>query len=659
MIPQETVNLILDTARIEDVVSDFVTLKRRGASFVACCPFHNEKTPSFYVTPSKGIFKCFGCGKAGNAVGFVMEHEHMSYVEALKYLAAKYHIEVVEKEETPEEIAARQHSESLMLVSEFAQKFFVSNMDTDEGRSVARAYCRARGLDEDTVAKFGIGWASSGRTSLTDAALAAGFKAEYLIDASLSVRYDDGRIVDRFNERLMFPIHSLSGRVVAFSGRTLKSDGSVAKYVNSSETEIYVKGKSLFGIALSKSEIAKQNRCYLAEGNVDVVSMHQLGICNVIASCGTALTEGQVRIIKRFTDNVTIMYDGDAAGIKAALKAIGLLLKEDLNVRVILFPDGDDPDSFCRKHTLQEVKDFIASNEQDFIDYMADRVSERDKMDPVRRSTLISDVSDTIAQIPDPIKRTVYLETAASKFGIETTLLTERVKTRRQAMRSEEMVRAERAQRRQAAELPPIPEDVPYYEPAPPVPDELENTVVAKAEKDLLYFILTHGRDILDFDVDSDFYSSETDKPSVAEFIRASIDADGDGFYNTAYRRVYDAYMSLFDVGVDQDGIIRSLLNSEDRQVASMTAELTIERYEITIDNFKKAMTTTSSWLTTYVPKAILYYTDRKIEDKLVNLRSRLQSADAAAQTEILSVIVRLQSVQKTVKIKLGREKIK
>lgn len=659
MIPQETVNLILDTARIEDVVSDFVTLKRRGASFVACCPFHNEKTPSFYVTPSKGIFKCFGCGKAGNAVGFVMEHEHMSYVEALKYLAAKYHIEVVEKEETPEEIAARQHSESLMLVSEFAQKFFVSNMDTDEGRSVARAYCRARGLDEDTVAKFGIGWASSGRTSLTDAALAAGFKAEYLIDASLSVRYDDGRIVDRFNERLMFPIHSLSGRVVAFSGRTLKSDGSVAKYVNSSETEIYVKGKSLFGIALSKSEIAKQNRCYLAEGNVDVVSMHQLGICNVIASCGTALTEGQVRIIKRFTDNVTIMYDGDAAGIKAALKAIGLLLKEGLNVRVILFPDGDDPDSFCRKHTLQEVKDFIASNEQDFIDYMADRVSERDKMDPVRRSTLISDVSDTIAQIPDPIKRTVYLETAASKFGIETTLLTERVKTRRQAMRSEEMVRAERAQRRQAAELPPMPEDVPYYEPAPPVPDELENTVVAKAEKDLLYFILTHGRDILDFDVDSDFYSSETDKPSVAEFIRASIDADGDGFYNTAYRRVYDAYMSLFDVGVDQDGIIRSLLNSEDRQVASMTAELTIERYEITIDNFKKAMTTTSSWLTTYVPKAILYYTDRKIEDKLVNLRSRLQSADAAAQTEILSVIVRLQSVQKTVKIKLGREKIK
>lgn len=659
MIPQETVNLILDTARIEDVVSDFVTLKRRGASFVACCPFHNEKTPSFYVTPAKGIFKCFGCGKAGNAVGFVMEHEHMSYVEALKYLAAKYHIEVVEKEETPEEIAARQHSESLMLVSEFAQKFFVSNMDTDEGRSVARAYCRTRGLDEDTVAKFGIGWASSGRTSLTDAALAAGFKAEYLIDASLSVRYDDGRIVDRFNERLMFPIHSLSGRVVAFSGRTLKSDGSVAKYVNSSETEIYVKGKSLFGIALSKSEIAKQNRCYLAEGNVDVVSMHQLGICNVIASCGTALTEGQVRIIKRFTDNVTIMYDGDAAGIKAALKAIGLLLKEDLNVRVILFPDGDDPDSFCRKHTLQEVKDFIASNEQDFIDYMADRVSERDKMDPVRRSTLISDVSDTIAQIPDPIKRTVYMETAASKFGIETTLLTERVKTRRQAMRSEEMVRAERAQRRQAAELPPMPEDVPYYEPAPPVSNELENTVVAKAEKDLLYFILTHGRDILDFDVDSDFYSSETDKPSVADFIRASIDADGDGFYNTAYRRVYEAYMSMFDEGVDQDGIIRGLLNSEDRQVASMTAELTIERYEITIDNFKKAMTTTSSWLTTYVPKAILYYTDRKIEDKLVNLRSQLQSADAAAQTEILSVIVRLQSVQKTVKIKLGREKIK
>lgn len=659
MIPQETVNQILDAAHIEDVVSDFVTLKRRGASFVACCPFHNEKTPSFYVTPSKGIYKCFGCGKAGNAVGFLMEHEHIGYVEALKYLAAKYHIEVIEKEETPEEIAARQHSESLMLVSEFAQRFFVSNMDTTEGRAVARAYCNSRGLDESTVAKFGIGWASSGRTALTDAALAAGFKAEYLIDANLSVRYEDGRLVDRFHERLMFPIHSLSGRVVAFSGRTLKSDGSVAKYVNSSETEIYVKGKSLFGIALSKTEIARQNRCYLAEGNVDVVSMHQLGICNVIASCGTALTEGQVRIIKRFTDNVTVMYDGDAAGIKAALKAIALLLKEDLNVKVLLFPDGDDPDSFCRKHTLQEVQDFIASNEQDFLDYMADRVPDADKRDPVRRSSLIADVSDTIAQIPDPIKRSVYIETASSRFGIGASLLAERIQTKRRAMRSEELVRAERAQRRQTAQLPPMPEDVPYYDSVPQMSDTVENAIVGKAEKDLLYFVLTHGRDVLDFDVDSDFYSSESDKPVVAEFIRASIEADGDGFYNTVYRRAYDTYMRLFDRNMEQSEIIRSLLNGEDRQTAEITAELSIEKYEITVDNFKKAMTTTSSWLAAYVPKAILYYTDRKIEDKLVNLRNRLQSADAVGQTDILAKIVKLQAAQKTVKIKLGREKIK
>lgn len=659
MIPQETVNQILDTARIEDVVSDFVTLKRRGASFVACCPFHNEKTPSFYVTPAKGIYKCFGCGKAGNAVGFVMEHEHLSYVEALKYLAAKYHIEVVEKEESAEEIAARQRNESLMLVSEFAQKFYASNLDTEEGRSVARAYCRVRGLDDETITKFGIGWAPSGRNALAEAAIAAGFKPDYLVDANLCVRYDDGRLVDRFHERLMFPIHSLSGRTVAFSGRTLKSDGSVAKYVNSSETEIYIKGKSLFGIALSKTEIAKQNRCYLAEGNVDVVSMHQLGICNVVASCGTALTDDQVRIIKRFTENVTIMYDGDAAGIKAALKAIGLLLKEDLNVRVLLFPDGDDPDSFCRKHTMQEVQDFITSNEQDFIDYMADRVPDQDKRDPVKRSALISSVSDTIAQIPDPIKRTVYMETAASKFGLDTGLLGERVQTKRMAMRSEEMLRSERAQRRQAADLPPMPEDEPYYQPQQPVNEDEENVIVGKAEKDLLYFILTHGSDPLDFDVDSEFYSSESDKPAVADFIRASLDADGDGFYNTRYRRAYDAYMELYDQGKDQNEIIRSLLNSEDRRIASLTAELSIEKYEITVDNFRKAMTTTSSWLTTYVPKAILYYTDRKIEDKLVNLRAQLQNADAQAQLDIMSMIVKLQPVQKTVKIKLGREKIK
>ncbi len=658
MIPQDTVNLILDTARIEDVVSDFVTLKRRGASYVACCPFHNEKTPSFHVSPVKGIYKCFGCGKAGNAVGFVMDHERFSYVEALRYLASKYHIEIVEKEESAEEIAARQRTESLMLVSEFAQKFFSSNLDTPEGKSLARAYCRTRGMEESTVAEFGIGWAPSGRTAFYDAAKKEGYKDEYLLDSGLCLKYDDGRIVDRFHDRLMFPIHSLSGRVVAFSGRTLRSDGTVAKYVNSPETSIYIKGKSLFGIALAKSEISRLDKCYLAEGNVDVVSMNQAGFKNVIASCGTALTVEQIRIIRRFTENITVMYDGDEAGIHAALRAIGMLLKEGLNVKVLLFPDGDDPDSFCRKHSYEQVKDFIAENEQDFLDYMADRTPQSDKHDPVKRAAMINDIADTIAQIPDAVKRTVYLDMASSKFGVDSSILFERIRTRRNAMLSDEALQMQRSQRREAASLPAEEQDIPYYStPTPSGPVE-EKPIVGKAEQDLLYFLLTHGTDTLDFDVDSDFYSSENDKPTVADFIRASVEADGDGLYNSAYRLVYEAYMNHYDEGKTQDEIVNALLSSEDRTLAGISAQLSIEKYQLTVKNFVEALTTTSSWLTSYVPKALLYYTERKIEDKLVRLRDSLKdSSSLGDQTEVLTMIVKLQNAQRVAKIKLGREK--
>ena len=300
MIPKETVDQILDTARIEEVVGDFVTLKRRGSSYVACCPFHNEKTPSFHVTPSKGIYKCFGCGKAGSAVGFVMEYEHMTYPEALRYLARKYNIEVKEEEETAEQIAARQRSESLMAVSEFARQYFCDQLKAGEGRAVGYQYYRARHIEDTTLEQWSLGWAPSGKTSLVDAARAAGYKDEYLVAAGLAIQQEDGTLIDKFRERVMFPIHSVSGRVIAFSGRTLKADNP-AKYVNSPETEIYIKSRNLLGIYFAKAEMARQDRCILVEGNVDVVMMHQMGITNVVASCGTSLTEEQVRLIKKFT----------------------------------------------------------------------------------------------------------------------------------------------------------------------------------------------------------------------------------------------------------------------------------------------------------------------------------------------------------------------
>lgn len=439
MIPHETVDRILDAAQIADVVGDFVTLKRRGANFTACCPFHNEKTPSFYVSPSKGIYKCFGCGKSGTAVGFVMEHERLSYAEALKYLAKKYNIEVVEKEVSAEELALRQRNESLLLVSEFAGKFFQDSLSTEDGRTIGYAYFRSRGLEDETIRKYGLGWAPRNRTSLSEAARAAGYKEEFLIETGLSIKYDDGRLVDRFHDRVIFPIHSVSGRVIAFGGRTLRTDKTVAKYVNSPETEIYVKSRSLYGLYFAKSEISRLDRCILVEGYLDVLSMHQLGITNVVASSGTSLTVEQIRLIRKFTDNITIIYDGDGAGIKAALRGIGLVLKEGMNVNVVLLPEGQDPDDFAKSHTEDEVREHIAANSRDFIDFKTDLLLDEAGNDPLKKATLINDIADTIAMIPDAIVRAMYVRRSAEKFAIDEKLLMDRTgRTRSEMLAAED-----------------------------------------------------------------------------------------------------------------------------------------------------------------------------------------------------------------------------
>ncbi len=669
MIPQKTVDLILDTAKIEEVVGDFVTLKRRGADYVACCPFHNEKTPSFHVNPSRGIYKCFGCGKGGSAVRFVMEYEHFSYVEALRYLADKYHIEVQEREETPEEIAAKHRSESLMIVSEFAGKFFHDQLQTPEGRSHGYAYLRSRGIDDETIERFSLGWAPSGRRTFTDAALAAGYKEEYLVEAGLSLRYDDGTLADRFRERAMFPIHSVSGRVIAFSGRTLRSDGSVAKYVNSPETPIYIKSRALYGIALAKSDIVRADKCYLAEGNVDVVSMHQIGLRNTVASCGTSLTPEQIHGIHKFTENVTVMYDGDKAGIHAALRAIGMILKEGMNVRLLLFPDGDDPDSFVRKHTLAEVGDFIAKNEMDFVQYML-RVSSDAQNDPLKRAGLISEVADNIAYITEVVKQTVFIQEAAQRLEVDERTIRARIGETLFQRRQEELKTSERRARRIDAGLPAepageavqyIPENqgfapAPEVQPSSPQDSGIENSILAPAESDLLTFILRNGCDELDFESDSDFYAgNESDKPTVADFIRSALEADGCSFANSAYRKAYDAYMELYDKGLLQDDIIRSLLNSPDGTVAGVTAEFSMERHRLTIRNFKEALTTTSSWLVAYVPKAILIYGEKRLENRLKELQDRLKTAQGEDTDGILRDIQNIFNARKKIQARLGR----
>lgn len=660
MIPQETVSLILDTAKIEDVVGDYVTLKRRGANYVACCPFHNEKTPSFYVSPSKGIYKCFGCGKSGTAVGFVMEEEHCSYVEALRYLAKKYHIEIQEEEESAEEIARRQRSESLLLVSEFAEKFFVSQLDTDEGRAVGRAYFRKRGLEDETVRKFGLGWAPSGRTALVDAALAAGYKMEYLLAAGVAVRHDDETVSDKFRERVMFPVHSVSGRVVAFSGRTLRSDNP-AKYVNSPETEIYIKSRNLLGIYFAKSEMSRLDECILVEGNIDMVMMHQLGIRNVVASCGTSLTVEQIRLIRKFTENVTIMYDGDSAGIHAALRGITMVLSEGMNVKVVLLPDGDDPDSFCRKHTLEEVRSFMASSEQDFISFKSELLLREAGGDPLKRANLINDIADTIAAIPDPVKRSTYVAATAERFKVESSILFDRIAVTRRKMLEEKSREEFRENRRREAEDRAASSSGQPAEVRQSTAERAwteENRTLAAAERDLLCFLLTHGCDELDFESDSEYYSGdESCKPTVCDFIRDALESDGTKMANSAYAAVYDAYTGLCDRGLPQDVIVKTLLDSQDRRIAAVTAELSAEKYRLSVSALRDAMTTVPSWLVAQLPKTIMLYAERRIQDRINGIRRSLVEADEQTQIGLLQEMKRLRDAQLRIKKKTGREK--
>ncbi len=673
MIPQDTVNRILDAAQIVDVVGDFVTLKRRGANYIACCPFHNEKTPSFSVSASKGIFKCFGCGKSGTAVGFVMEHENMSYSEALKYLAKKYHIEVVEKEETAEVIAQKQKHESLLLVSEYAGKFFQESLQTPEGQNIAYQYFRSRGLEDETIRKYGLGWAPLSRKALTESARAAGYKEEFLIETGLCVKYENDQLKDRFFDRVIFPIHSVSGRVIAFGGRTLKTDKTVAKYINSPETEIYVKSRSLYGIYFAKNEISRQDRCILVEGYLDVLSMHQLGITNVVASSGTSLTVEQIRLIRKFTNNITIIYDGDGAGIKAALRGIGLVLKEGMNVKVVLLPDGQDPDDFARRHTLDEVKDHIAQNEQDFINFKTDLLLEEAGNDPIARANLINDIADTIALIPDAVVRAVYVQTSAAKFNMNEAILMERVKRSRESMIIADKKQKERERMRQegaavplpSADVPPISDDYMPYDPEmPPVPEMpvaqdgpvvINEPHLAPCEKELLKFILEEGCSELKFDADSKYYVKGK-VVTVADFIDGILAEDEADFMNQSYRKVYEAYFALYEEGLEQHQIQQRLLNSQDVEIAAVTKDLIIEKYQITVKTYEQSMTATSTILVQYIPKALLAYQCRKVELILKELTDRLAvETDEGRQVEIMTKIGNFTRVRARLNNELGR----
>lgn len=625
MIDHYTIEKIIDTADIVDVVQDFVTLKKRGANYVGLCPFHNEKTPSFNVSPSRGIYKCFGCGKGGNVVNFIMEHEHMNYPEALKYLAGKYHIEVVEKEQTAEELQQQNERESLMVVTSFAQKYFTETLfNHQEGRDIGLTYFKERGFREDVIRKFQLGYSREEKNAFSKEALKQNFKKEVLVKVGLSVERNDD-LVDRFNGRVIFPIHGLSGNVLGFGGRVLRSDEKTAKYVNSPESELYHKSRIVYGIYHARKAIVNMDRCYLVEGYTDVLSLHQSGIENVVASSGTSLTSDQIRLIKRFTSNVTILYDGDEAGIKASLRGVDLLLEEGLNVKVILIPDGEDPDSYSRKLSQQQFKDFLAIEEKDFITFKVNLLVEEARNDPVKRANLITDIVRSVAVISDRIKRTVYIKECSVLLGIDERVLYQEVYKRRRKAAEDRMNRP-----RQVVE-----EDIPFRSTA--VPSFVDEIFSEPQERELIRLLLYYGEKKL---YPIEYEGEEEEYITVAEYIIHEIQNDELEFKNLVYRQVFEEYQKNLNSGHFPDS--KYFINHEDRKIREMTADMLSTPYTLSKVHARKGafVETEEMKLKKMVPETLVSYKTKILRLAQKGKEKKLKDAmeKGLAQEEITKI---------------------
>lgn len=520
----------MDVAVIEEVIGEFVHLKKSGTSFKGLSPFTSEKTPSFFVVPHKGIYKCFSSGKGGNVVSFVMEHEKFSYPEALRWLADKYNIEIEERELSPEEKASQTARESISIVSQYAAEYFENALwETDHGKAIGLAYLRERGLRDDIIRKFRLGYCPDEWNAFTTAAIENGYEQKYLVSAGLTKETEKGDTYDFFRGRVMFPIRNISGKVIAFGGRTLRTDKKVAKYFNSPESELYDKSRVLYGIDLAKGAIVKNDECYLVEGYTDVISLHQNEVENVVASAGTSLTENQIRLIRRYTENVCLLFDGDAAGIRASFRGIDMLLKQGLNVRVVTFPDGEDPDSFARKTPSGEFIDYLKNEAKDFIVFKTNILSGDAGNDPIKRAKMITDIVDSIAIIPDAIKRSVYLKECSTLLEVEEqTLVSELNKRLRKQFTKETgytpVVGIE--------EMPPPPQ---------PEPQKKED-VLLHQERDFVRLLLTYGQHRIDVEVETEEQKKETEDISVAEFLIHALDEDQLVLEQPILRSIVDEY---------------------------------------------------------------------------------------------------------------------
>ena len=560
MIDQSTVQKVIDIADVVEVVKDFVTLKRSGTNYKGLCPFHNEKTPSFMVSPAKGIFKCFGCGESGNAVGFVMKHEHFSFPNSIKYLAEKYNIQIEEKEETPEEKEKRAERESLLIVSGYAQKYFTDILINNEmGRAIGLSYFKERGYSNEIIEKFQLGYCPDKFSAFTDSALKKGYKLKFLRDTGLTIVKEDKRF-DRFYGRVIFPIHSLIGKVIGFGGRTLKADKKTAKYLNSPESDIYHKGRILYGLFFAKKTIAKEDKCYIVEGYTDVLSFQQAGIENVVASSGTALSEIQIRLIRRFSKNITFIFDGDKAGISAAMRGIDIVLKQEMNLRVIPLPENEDPDSFSKSMSNTDLKNYLTENEQDFITYKSKFLLSQTKNDPINRSKIISDIISSIAVIPNAIQRNLYIKETSNILNIEEKSLYEQINKIFYKQKSKNRYKT----KPQVAPLKKTPE-------LPSFIDEIKSKAI---EKDIIYYILNFGNENYESSEQED---GRTIEKSIADFVITEIQNDDLQFSNLFYKRIFELYKeSLLDYSKIDNNIF---LNHTDTEISKLASELLSENY--------------------------------------------------------------------------------
>ncbi|PVH25563.1 DNA primase [Sphingobacterium corticibacter] len=634
MIKQEVVDKVLDTARIEEVVGDFVPLKKRGTSLIGNCPFHDEKTPSFNVSVAKGIYKCFGCGAGGDSLKFVMEIEKLSYPEAIRYLANKYHIQVEEVERSPEQMAKQDKRESLFVLSKWAGQYFVDQLwDSEEGRSIGLSYFKERGYREDIIRKFALGYSPDKWEALVTAAEQAGFQKEYLKEIGLAIQREDQSMYDRFRGRVIFPIFNVTGRAIGFGGRTLKTEKSVPKYVNSPESEIYHKSDVLYGLNLAKKAISDTDICYLVEGYADVISMHQAGVENVVSSSGTSLTSGQIRLISRYTKNVTILYDGDAAGIKASLRGTDMLLEEGLNVKVLLFPDGHDPDSYVQKFGSAHFKEYIDKHPEDFVFFKTNILLKDSGNDPVKRAEVIRDVVESISLIPDEIKVSLYIRQCSTLLDMEERILLSELNK----MRINKSAAKEKKAAASAGDQPPAEffaammgsDEVAAIPQPATTPQSTKLSPEILQERELIRILLNYGNELVTWD-------PEVENMPIAPYLINNF--DDISFEDPASAYIFDVFkkkMATFDIPE-----AKHFISDQQPGVSDLAVTLIATRYELSPnwndDKRKIYVTTELDHLKSLVTETVYRLKKRKVERELQKIREELKSPQSAVDLEIL-----------------------